>query len=433
MVTRASAEVVIAGSGPAAAAIAVALRSSGIRVLMLVSPRPVFRMAEAIPAVALPLFEALGLIDLVRQLGVPVRELENWLESNDPVTRQESFVLVDRAEFARRMVEAALLHGVTVEVVKQLPVLIHGDDHVGVKIAGCAREFEAAIDATGRAALWSRPIERSHQTLAHVFESPPMGNPAGLKLLQYDAGWAYRIGLRNYATIVLMSRRPRSPELPESLARTFGTSSSASKMIGRRTAGVQWSACPIKPRIIAVGDAALAHDPISGQGIRFALASAIAAAAVVRTWRRSPHDTRTPSDFYSEFVATELRRHLSFLSSLYGPSPGGADESAAFRLNVAGPNYLQLAPLPPEKLCFSGRVESAPLHVDGFIERGEVIRLRDGGAVRWLGGFDLLRLRVITRPAVTVSCLIESLSREGLDQYRSESIINWCIANGILR
>jgi hypothetical protein len=92
----------------------------------------------------------------------------------------------------------------------------------------------------------------------------------------------------------------------------------------------------------------------------------------------------------------------------------------------------QLLLLSEDKLCFSGRVESAPIHIDGFIERGHVIRLRDGGRIRWLGGFDLLRLRELTNPPVTVVRLMQSLRLEGFDSDRSASILDWCLANGIL-
>lgn len=423
-----SAEVVIAGGGPAAAAIALALRSSGINVLMLLSMRPVLKMAEAIPAAALPLFEALGLTNLIAELGVPVRGLESWLDGENSVQRRDLFVLVDRAEFAKRMLDAAVLHGAATEVVDQLPALIHrGDGSVGVGAAGRIREFEAAIDATGRAALWSRPVMRRPARVAHVFQSPPMSNPAGLKLMRYESGWAYRIGLRSYTTSVLIARRARCPGLPESLARTLGISSGLSSMAGPRLAGVQWAACPIQHRTIAVGDAALAHDPISGQGIRFALASALAAASVIRTWRRSPNDEAMASTFYSDFVATELRRHLRFVDSFYQASPQVLNEGT--KINAAHVDWQRWA---DDKVYFSGRVEIAPLHVDGFVERGQVIRLRDGGAVRWLGGFDLLRLPSLIASAVTVPCLIESLRREGLERQRAAAIINWCIRNEIL-
>ena len=428
MVSRASAKVVIAGGGPAAAASAVALRLSGINVLMLLSPRPVFRMAEAIRGTALPLLEALGLRDVASAVGLPVRGLESRLDDGNPSQRRDMFVLVDRADFAKRMLDAAVLHGAATEVVHRVPALIGGDRSVRLATSKGVREFQAAIDATGRAALWSRPLKRRPTRLAHVFQSPPMSTPQGLKLMRYESGWAYRIGLGSYMTSVLISKSARSPELPEALARAFGTSSRESTMIGRRVARVQWAASPIQHRTIAVGDAALAHDPISGQGIRFALASALAAASVIRSWRGSPNDEAVASSFYSEFVATERNRHLSFLDSFYETSSQVVNERTKIS---AAP--IEGQPAAHHKVFFSGRIENAPLHIDGFIKLGHAIRLSDGGSVRWVSGFDLLRLHSLTTPAVTVSCLTRSLSAEGLERHRAVALINWCVRNEILK
>ncbi len=84
---RENAEVAIAGGGPAAAATAIALASSGIGSLLLIAQRPSFRMAEGIPAATLRLFEALGLTDLVRRIGCVVKGLKNRWDTANPIVR----------------------------------------------------------------------------------------------------------------------------------------------------------------------------------------------------------------------------------------------------------------------------------------------------------------------------------------------------------
>jgi flavin-dependent dehydrogenase len=431
---RSRAEVVIAGGGPAAAAIAVSLLSSGIRTLLLVSQRQTFRMAEAIPSAALPLIEALGLTGLVRQVGIGVKRMENWSDAENPVIREDSFVLVDRTEFARRMLEAAMLQGAQIETIVRRPAFVQCRDGVAVEVAGCVREFDAAIDATGRAAIWSRPIKRASRMIAYVFEAPPMTRSVGLKLVRSDTEWAYRIGFRTYTTVVIMSPHRESLEFPKYFSDALEISPRNSRLIYRRAAGVQWTACTIRDRVVTIGDAALAHDPLSGQGIRFAFGSALAAAAVIRTWLHSPHDRATPSEFYTNFVNTERRRHLRFIRSFYGSQIDAEDDESVADLAIKPlfSDHSEPSPMLGREIYFSGRVESASLHVDGYIQRGEIIRLRDGGTVRWLGGFDLLRLRELTRPAIVIANLIRSLEQEGLDADRSIAVVNWCVANRIL-
>ena len=432
-VVRANADVVIAGGGPAAAAAAISLASSGIDTLLLVSPRHTLKMAEAIPAAALSLFEALGLTDLIRGIGTVLRGVENRWELENPVTRGDSFVVVDRAEFARRMLGAAVSRGVSVEAVSSRPALISRADRIAVEISGRTREFDCAIDATGRAAIWSSPVQRMGRMIAGVFEAPPFKRLAGLKLVRTGHGWAYLIGRQNYTTVGMISPRHQSDQFPEQIADELGTLLRDMHSVGRRPATVQWAMSPIRDRVIAVGDAALAHDPISGQGIRFALASAIAAAAVIRTWRRFPFDRKTPADFYTDFVTTERERHLRFIQSFYGEQlVDGIGHTIETSQAAAVSNSIAQHSELGAKLYFSGHIESAPLHLNGYIERGETLRGPDNRAFRWLGGFDLLRLRDLARDPVTIPSLIQMLILEGLDADRAAVIIDWCVVNRIL-
>jgi len=87
------------------------------------------------------------------------------------------------------------------------------------------------------------------------------------------------------------------------------------RYLGRRPAFPQWCENPIEGRRIAVGDAAFAYDPLAGQGIRFALASAFAAASVIQCWKENG-DHGTANCFYGDFVRQARARHLEFLAKL---------------------------------------------------------------------------------------------------------------------
>ncbi len=115
------------------------------------------------------------------------------------------------------------MRGASMQTIRQRPALIDHGDSVLVEVAGRYREFDAAVDATGRAASWSRPIICTHQMIAEVFEDLPTQEPDGLKLVRFNAGWAYRIGLRNYATVAILSRHRRS-EFPGESSRRLSTS-----------------------------------------------------------------------------------------------------------------------------------------------------------------------------------------------------------------
>ena len=428
---KAPGDVAIVGGGVAASATAIALLATGIRPLLLVRRHREIRMAEAIPASAMRLFTALELSNVASRVATPGYGLDNRWDPENPIRRDDLFMLIDRTELAKRMLEEAQRRGAIVEEFAGHMAVGQSDHSVIVNIAGKAREFDVAIDASGRAAVCSRPVQRVRHLVADIFEVPCPDTPTAITLMRFNDGWAYRIGLRKRANLVTLSPTPHPANtLLAQLARNFQISRTDLCWIGRRAAFVQWASRVATDRVMAVGDAAVAHDPVSGQGIRFALASALAAAAVVRTCRRSHDDKAIAVQFYDEFLRTERERHGALLQSLYGSrfnfgSLGGQRPRAETPLAATQMNVS-------EELRFTASVESVPLNIDGFIKRGEVIRLSDGGTVRWLGGFDLVRLRDFIREAITIPRLVKLMVADGVSAEKSFSIVQWCYAKGIL-
>ena len=277
-----STEVAIVGGGVAASATALALSAAGIRARLLVRPSREVRMAEAIPASAMQLFRALDLSDVALQVAIVSRGLDN---RGDPI----------------------------VEELAASPALRRNGPDVTVTVDGQRRHFDVAIDASGRAAIWSRPVKRVRHLIADIFAVPCAVPSAALTLTRFGDGWAYRISRPNDATVAILAAPGRRHNtFPAQLATDLELPATGLRRVGRRAAFVQWATRVAAERVLAVGDAALAHDPVSGQGIRFALASALAVAAVIRTWRRARDDEALATRFYDEFVATERKRHGAF-------------------------------------------------------------------------------------------------------------------------
>jgi hypothetical protein len=378
-------------------------------------------------------FDALGLRDLADRVTVLGRGIVNNWSVEAPIVRDNYFLLVDRVELAGRLFEEAKSRGVIVETIARTPLLLSGSEGRPIEVAGQPRKFAAAIDASGRAAAWSRPVKRVRHLVADIFEANCPSPSSALRLARWGDGWAYRIGLRGRATVALLAPSlPRNPQaFPEQLAADLELRDGAIRRIGRRVAFVQASTHVVRGRALAVGDAAFAHDPVSGQGLQFALSSALAASAVIRSWLDSPKDSSLAAQFYDGFVSTERRRHLHALQSLYGEC---FDFRAVFSTlpdralsKVDAPRVL------PSRLKFCASVESSPLNLGGRIEQGTSLRLDDGGSVRWLGGFDLLELRHLAREPITIPQLLRHMITAGLGYQQSMNIIRWCYARGILR
>jgi hypothetical protein len=191
----------------------------------------------------------------------------------------------------------------------------------------------------------------------------------------------------------------------------LGLPASDAPPVARRPAFPQWCAEPVAGRRIAVGDAALASDPIAGQGLRFAMASAIAATNVAEVLD-DPDRGDQALTYYREFVTGAVRRHLSLRTRLY---LNEGNEPAARKL--------------PEWVRWSGRTRVSPVNVEGVIVPATVLELPDGGLVRWLGSFDLLHLRELAPVSTPLTVLLRSLAARGLDAGR---ILGWCLRNDVL-
>lgn len=412
-----SCDVLIGGAGIAAAASALRLCALGFRPLMLATKRDVVSGVEAIPDSAWPLFAELGAEQVLRDAGASLVEgFENHWDPEQPTLRPGCWIHVEREKLARAAVREAVRRGTAVQMCSTLPQLCQEHDSVCLTYDGESFRFEAAIDATGRSAVWSRPIWRRGGQIADLYDIPSSQSPAPAKVVQFSGGWAYRIGVPTRTTMAMLSPDGKKRQAPDSLTRrVFCVSSDACVYAGRRPAFPQWSDDPISGRRLAVGDAALAYDPLAGQGIRFALSSALTAASVINTWRTTPSQTAAAERFYRRFFARSRRTHLQFIDLLQKESPPPQPTEAI-----------------PHTLRFSGRTVTSELQVNSRIRTDEAILLDDGSCVRWVGGMDLLRLRDLVPQPIQASVLVNRLVPDFCGFEQSTALLNWCLRHHVL-
>jgi flavin-dependent dehydrogenase len=406
-------DVVIAGGGVAGAAAAIRLRSLGASVRLLVRDGPPMPGIEAVPLAGLELLAVLGEPDLRTELAAAEIDLPTPAGSRMAGAVPHRVVHVDRTRLADVFLRRAQGRGATVERVTRLPAA-----------AALAPGVDALVDATGRAAAWSRPVHHQSRQVAWQFEAPPTptDDHAG-RVVRSDGWWAYRLGhpAATWAAVVTPS-----PELPDDVRRTalhqLGLDPGTVVARGRRPAGVQWSRSPVGGRRLAVGDAALAHDPIAGQGIRFALASAIAAGTTIATWA-GPDDGahEVASAYYRGLVLAERDRHLATLAAVTRRG-GEADDPREPPAVQELPGFVR----------FVAPVVEIPLVIDDRVALGPAIRLADGGTTRWAGSFDLLELARMAAEPTSRLLLATLLQEAGLTAAGARSLLRWALVNGVL-
>jgi flavin-dependent dehydrogenase len=409
---------------------AVELLRRGFAVTLFAPPSASAAVAvEAIPDHGARLFHALGLGVALRRAGaVAVRGFENaWESSRSPQRIDGIWVHVERSRLARALLDEAIARGTHVLSTDALPSL--GRPEAGPsagpkalfqwEVGGSTVSAFAAVDATGRVARWSRPIRRAPGNTAALYRGPGSAAAMPGRVARISGGFAYRIAHPDHTTVgVVLAGRAAPEELSEEAAAVLAIRDRrAFALEARRAAHPQWSEEPIRGRRLAVGDAALAYSPLAGQGLRFAVASALAASTALSAFREGSDEEAT--DYYRNFVVSARARHLSRLEQIEGATHAAAMEPP-------------LSPLEETWVRFDARTRMHAVNRSGRLTSDEVVVLADGGLVRWLGGFDLLILRDLAGQARRMDELCAELGGTGLSPGEGAQLLHWCLRSGLL-
>jgi hypothetical protein len=416
---------VIAGGGSAAALAACEVLRQGCAAF-IVERQPTVTAAaiEAIAPTAIRAFADLALAGAFESAGAVVGSgFENAWEGLDRMRLMAGpWLHVERGALARALRHEAVLRGAkTITQARLPPLRPAGEAGQGFEwaIPGLPQRSDAAIDATGRAARWIGATDRRDAKVATLFRGPGSSRMRPGRIARIRAGWAYALFHPELTTVGVVETPPAQHNqtgLPPPVAAALDLDEpECFRLVQRRPAHAQWARAPIRGRLLAVGDAALACEPIAGQGIRFSLASATAAAAVIVNQRIDRSDDIT-CRYYSGMVASARDRHLARLDTMAGHDP----------------------PFPPEigqdvKLVFSGDIVASGVRRGDQIVEELCLRLPDGGLVRWLGSFDLLTLRAIAVRPCSSATLAAALQAHGLDSPNTEQLLRWSLDREILR
>ena len=381
-----------------------ALRSLqlGFEVTLLDVPRPDIGGVEIIPSSARHLLSELRLDEVLTKIGPGYGVgMLRFLDGGVPEFREGRALHVDRLALRRAVIAEAVSRGAEVRALRQLP-----EPDAGAF---------ASIDATGRRARWSRPVERYGRSVADLFSAPGTAGRDTALVVRLGEAWGYAAADETGTTIGVIhdGRLPRR-EIKRGMRPKFGLAQDALLIyLGRRPAFPQSAVAPLDGRMLAIGDAAFSHDPIGGRGLSFALGSAFAAAAVLQTWRDHPKRSQHASAYYADYVAAEKRRHLAFMT--------GDQERA------------QLPQPVPSHVMWSAKEARIPLVLEDGIDVGDAALTEAGVPVRWLGRFDVLELKALCDRVHSASSLIETLCRRGFTAAEADAMIDWALRNGLLR
>jgi flavin-dependent dehydrogenase len=375
-----NADILVAGGGPAGCVVALGLADLGYGVRLITGPRR--PAVEGLSERVLRALEAGGCRRALAAIGPAVRREASW---NGATTAANREWVVARERFDAALLEDAAAAGVEI---------VHGRI-TRIERAGQGWRLEAGrepglrgsylVEARGRRAPGRRLRGPATTALCRRFAGVP--DRARTAVAGFFHGWGWYASTGDgtgFAQIVLpsVSSLPKRAALPVFFDRHLEEIGPARDWLGAgravgevfaRHAEASRAVLPIEDRLIRVGDAALAMDPLSGHGVFEACASARAAVAVINTILRRPDDTVLARRFYEERVRLAFERFARIGRDFYALERRWPDADF-WRERRQWPDDL---PAHASPLAEPPRIEDRPVIEDGFIMARRVVVTAD--------------------------------------------------------
>ncbi len=391
------ASILVLGAGPAGAATALGLRRMGYPVTVVSD----WRRFAAVEGVSQRVLEGLrhaGLGAALAEATTPATRQVHW---NGERLQPNQECLLDRQRFDQalrddlRRAGVELVEGRVREVERGQGYRIHLDD-------GRTLHGEFLVEARGRQAPLSEGRLRGPETvsLLNLWQAAP-GTPVSA-VESLDDGWAWMARLadgRCYWQVTLdatTAQLPGKTALPEYcaerrrgsalVAQLFGERAFAPAQVYARSSTAILAGNCAGPDWLRVGDAAMAVDPLSGNGIFQSLSSALQAPVVINTLLQRPGQ----ADLAQRFHQTRVEQLFLRFARI------GRDFYAQETQRVAQPFWARRRGWPDAQPLHAAadwqavRVERRPVLREGWVEEAEVVVTADQPLGVWhLQGVEL--------------------------------------------
>ncbi|MBK5004304.1 flavin-dependent monooxygenase QhpG [Pseudomonas sp. S32] len=418
--------ILVLGAGPAGAATAIGLGRLGYPVTVVSE----WRRFSAVEGVSQRVLEGLrhaGLGGALNQAATSATRQVHW---NGQHLQMNQEYLLDRQRFDHALRDDLLQAGITViegrarQIEHDVSYQVHLDD-------GQVLEADFLVEARGRQAPLAADRLRGPETVSLLasWQGAP-GEPASA-IESLDGGWAWMARLadgRGYWQItqdaenlpakaalagycaVLRERSALAAELfgnQASLAAPVHARSSTPILAGD-CVGMDW---------IRVGDAAMAVDPLSGNGIFQSLSSALQAPMVINTLLRRPGRAGLARQFHQQRVAELFMRFARTGRDFYAQEQARSGQPFWGRRQ----GWPDTQPLHLAADNQAVQVVRRPVLCDGLVEEAEVVVTADQPLGVWqLQGVPLAP---IVRAAQAGEGLDAVLA--GLEHHQRLQVMRW--------
>ncbi|ATP45256.1 FAD-dependent oxidoreductase [Pseudomonas putida] len=387
--------IVVLGAGPAGAATAIGLRRLGYLVTVVSD----WRRFAAVEGVSQRVLEGLrhaGLGGALSEAAMPATRQVRW--NGEHLQMNQEFLL-DRQRFDRALRADLARAGVTL-VEGRIREVARAEGHQVRLDDGQMLQAEFLVEARGRQAPLAADRLRGPETISllNVWHDAP-GAPASA-VESLDDGWSWMARLadgRCYWQITLDAQGvPTKAALPEYcatrrrdsalVAELFGAQAMEPAQVHARSSTAILAGECVGDDWIRVGDAAMAVDPLSGNGIFQSLSSALQAPVVINTLLRRPERAALARQFHQQRVEQLFMRFARIGRDFYGQE----QTRAGLPFWARRRRWPDAQPLHLAADWQSVQVARRPVLREGFVDEAEVVVTADQPLGVWhLQGVEL--------------------------------------------
>ena len=424
--------IVVLGAGPAGAATAIGLRRLGYTV-KVVSQWRRFAAVEGVSQRVLEGLRHAGLGGALGHAAMPATRQVHW---NGQHLHMNQEFLLDRQRFDRALRDDLQRAGVSV-VEGRVREVVHEGGHRVRLDDGQVLIADFLVEARGRQAPLAADRLRGPETvsLLNTWQGSPTAPASAVECL--EDGWAWMARLedgRCYWQVTLdaaglpgkselgaycADRRCQSAlvaELFDERARVPAQvhARSSTAIVAGECVGQDW---------IRVGDAAMAVDPLSGNGIFQSLSSALQAPVVINTLLRRPERAELARQFHQQRIEQLFLRFARIGRDFYGQEQGRAGQPFWARRQ----GWPDTQPLHQAADWQAVRVERRPVLRDGLVDAAEVVVTPDQPLGVWhLQGVALAPVLREIRSGRPVEAVLSGLAGE-----QQRMVRRWLMEQGL--
>ncbi|HDS0958166.1 hypothetical protein PshuTeo2_28480 [Pseudomonas hunanensis] len=405
--------IVVLGAGPAGAATAIGLRRLGHTVTVVSE----WRRFAAVEGVSLRVLEGLrhaGLGGALSQAAMPATRQVHW---NGQHLHMNQEFLLDRQRFDQALREDLQRAGVRVVEGRVREVVKGGGHHVRLD-DGQVLTADFLVEARGRQAPLAADRLRGPETvsLLNVWQGSPGAPASAVESLEDGWAWMARLedgrcywqvtqeaaglpgkaGLAAYC-VALRGRSALVAELfdGQALIPAQVHARSSTAILAGECVGQDW---------IRVGDAAMAVDPLSGNGIFQSLSSALQAPVVINTLLRRPERAELARQFHQQRVEQLFLRFARIGRDFYAQEQSRVGQPFWARRQ----GWPDAQPLHLSTDWRAVRVARQPVLRDGLVDEAEVVVTADQPLGVWhLQGVELAPIVRGLHAGLALSAVLE--------------------------